>query len=99
MIRSIVENPVAGSFETDEIDAVRAAVASGRGIGILPVYMVRERLRNGDFVPLFRDFRVLPESAIYLLYLPNLTLPTCVRALIQFLTARFGPVPPWEAGL
>jgi DNA-binding transcriptional LysR family regulator len=94
-----VSVPVAGSFETDEMDAVRAAVSGGLGIGILPVYMVAEGLRNGDLVPLLRNFRVVPESAIYLVYLPNLTLPSRVRALIDFLTARFGPVPPWEAGV
>lgn len=90
--------PVAGVFETDEMDAVRAAVAAGLGIGILPVYMVGEDLRKGRLVPLLRQYQVLPESAIYLVYLPNRTLSSRVRALIDFLVARFGPVPSWEVG-
>ncbi len=94
-----VSVPVAGSFETDEMDAVRAAVSSGLGIGILPVYMVSETLRNGELVPFLRSYKVMPESAIYLVYLPNLTLPSRVRALIEFLRARFHPTPPWERGL
>ena len=89
---------VAGVLETDEMDAVRAAVAAGLGIGILPVYMAGDALRQGQLVPLLRQFQVVPESAIYLVYLPNLTLPSRVRALIDFLAARFAPLPPWEVG-
>jgi DNA-binding transcriptional LysR family regulator len=89
---------VAGGFETDEMDAVRAAVAAGLGIGILPLYMAADDLRQGRLVPLLRQFQVVPESAIYLVYLPNRTLSSRVRALIDFLAEWFGPVPPWEAG-
>ena len=92
-----VSIPVTGMFETDEMDAVRAAVASGLGIGILPLYMVNEAVQQGQLVPLLRTYQVLPESAIYLVYLPNRTLPSRVRALIDFLVARFGTSPPWEA--
>jgi DNA-binding transcriptional LysR family regulator len=88
--------PVTGVFETDEMDGVRAAVVAGFGIGILPLYVARDALQRGQLVPLLRQFQVLPESAIYLVYLPNLTLSSRVRALIDFLVQRFGPVPSWE---
>jgi DNA-binding transcriptional LysR family regulator len=90
--------PVAGVFETDEMDAVRAAVAAGMGIGILPVYLVGDALQQGQLVPLLRPFQVVPESAIYLVYLPNRTLSSRVRAFIDFLVERFGPIPSWEKG-
>lgn len=89
---------VGGVFETDEMDAVRAAVVAGMGISPLPVYMVADALRDGQLKPLLRKFQIVPESAIYLVYLPNRTLSSRVRALIDFLVARFGPVPPWEVG-
>src|SRR5262245_43222045 len=89
---------VAGALETDEMDVVRAAVAAGLGIGILPLYMVGDAFQDGQLVPLLREFQVVPESAIYLVYLPNRTLSSRVRALIDFLADRFGPVPPWEVG-
>ena len=89
---------VTGAFETDEIDVVRAAVAAGLGIGILPVYIAGDALQQGQLVPLLRQYQVIPESAIYLVYLPNRTLSSRVRALIDFLVERFGPVPSWEAG-
>ena len=90
--------PVAGAFETDEMDAVYAAVAAGLGIGILPLYMAGDALQKGQLVPLLRQFRVVPESAIYLVYLPNRTLPSRVRAFIDFLVGRFEPAPSWETG-
>jgi DNA-binding transcriptional LysR family regulator len=89
---------VAGVFETDDMDAVYAAVVAGLGIGILPVYMAGHALQHGQLVALLRQYQVVPESAIYLVYLPNRTLSSRVRALIDFLLGRFGPVPSWEAG-
>lgn len=89
---------VAGAFETDEMEAVHAAVMGGIGIGILPIYMIADALREGRLEPVLRQFQVAPESAIYLVYLPNRTLSSRVRALIDFLTDRFGPTPSWELG-
>jgi len=89
---------VGGAFETDEMDAVRAAVVAGLGISPLPVYMAADALRQGQLVPMLRKFQIVPESAIYLVYLPNRTLASRVRALIDFFVERFGPVPSWEGG-
>jgi DNA-binding transcriptional LysR family regulator len=90
--------PVTGALETDDMEAVRSAVVAGLGIGILPAYMVGDALQQKQLVPLLRQFRVVPESAIYLVYLPNRTLPSRVRALIDFLSERFGRVRSWELG-
>ncbi len=90
--------PVTGVLETDDMDAVRSAVVAGLGIGILPVYMVGHALQQKQLVPLLRRFQVLPESAIYLVYPPNRTLSSRVRALIDFLVERFRAVPSWEKG-
>lgn len=94
------KHPVAisGTLETDDMDAVRSAVLAGLGIGLLPRYMVGADMREGHLVPLLRRFQVIPESAIYLVYLPNRTLSSRVRALIDFLVERFGPVASWEVG-
>jgi DNA-binding transcriptional LysR family regulator len=85
-----------GALETDETEAVRAAVMAGMGVGILPLYMASDALREGKLVPLLRDFAIVNDSVIHLVYLPNSTLPSRVRALIDFLVGRFAPVPPWE---
>jgi DNA-binding transcriptional LysR family regulator len=89
---------VSGVLESDDMEAVRAAVMAGLGIGVLPVYMVGDALQRKELVPLLRQFQPARESGIYLVYLPNRSLPSRVRALIDFLVARFGPTPPWETG-
>ncbi len=86
---------VRGPFETDEMEAVRAATLAGMGIGILPLYMASDALRQGQLVQVLRDCQPVIDSAIHLVYLPNRTLPLRVRALIDFLLARFA-APPWE---
>jgi DNA-binding transcriptional LysR family regulator len=89
---------IAGAFETDDMEAVRAAVAAGLGIGVLPLYMVSDALQRGELTPLLPRFQAAVESSIYLVYLPNRTLSSRVRALADFLVKRFSPVPPWEIG-
>jgi len=54
---------VSGSFETDEMDAVRAAVIAGFGISPLPLYMVADALRHGQVVPILRKFQILRRAA------------------------------------
>ena len=83
-------------FETDDMDAAHSAVRFGLGLGVLPLYIAAEDLRLGRLVPLLLEHRVLPDVGIYLVYLPNRTLPSRVRVLIDFLRRRFQPVPPWE---
>lgn len=90
--------PVAARFETDDMDASHSAVVAGLGIGVLPTYVAADDLRRGRLVPLLRDVEILPDFGIYLVYLPNRTLPKRVRALIEYLVQRFEPAPPWEAG-
>ena len=90
--------PVAARFETDDMDASHAAVIAGLGIGVLPIYVAADDLRRGRLAPLLREVEILPDFGIYLVYLPNRTLPRRVRTLIDFLVQRFEPAPPWEAG-
>jgi DNA-binding transcriptional LysR family regulator len=89
---------VAGALDTDDMDAVRASVVGGLGIGILPTYMVGDALKQGQLKQVLPMFQAANESGIFLVYVPNRTLSSRVRALIDFVAERFGPVPPWDAG-
>jgi DNA-binding transcriptional LysR family regulator len=89
---------VSGTLETDDMDAVHSAVLAGLGMGLLPSYMVGAELRQGILVPLLRQFQAGREGGIYLVYLPNRTLTSRVRVLIDFLVARFAATPSWESG-
>lgn len=89
---------VRGALETDEMEAVHAATLSGMGIAILPLYIAGDALRQGRLVQVLRDCEAVIESAIHVVYLPDRNLPSRVRALIDFLLARFAS-PPWEEGV
>jgi DNA-binding transcriptional LysR family regulator len=89
---------VSGGLETDDMDAVRSAVLAGLGIGLLPAYIAGADLQRGDLVPLLRRYQAGREGGIYLVYPPNRTPSSRVRALIDFLVSRFAPAPAWELG-
>lgn len=80
------------------MDATQAALVSGLGLGPLPVHVAEDDIRRGRLVPPLREFEVVPEFGIYLVHQPSRTMPTRVRALIDFLAQRFEPTPPWEIG-
>ena len=80
------------------MEVVLSAVTAGLGISVLPLYMTGDALARGELVPLLPQYQPARESGIYLVYLTNRSLPSRVRVLIDYLVARFGPVPPWEMG-
>ena len=67
----------------------------GNGIALLPSYAVAEALRSGTLV------RVLPRFTIPSVWM-KATVPQSraglphVQSLIDFLKARYAPVPPWD---
>ena len=65
-----------------EIPSARGAASAGLGIGIVPVHMVGDALQRRERV----------QSAIYLVHLPNRTLPSRVSATDRF--SREGCAPP-----
>jgi DNA-binding transcriptional LysR family regulator len=86
------------ALESDEPAAVCAATIAGAGVGVLPLYLAADALRDGRLVRVLEEYELdNANSAIHVVYLPNRTLPSRVRTVIDFLAARFGPVPPWES--
>jgi DNA-binding transcriptional LysR family regulator len=81
------------------MEAVRSAVTAGLGLGLLPMYIVGDALRQGQLERVLPAFEAAPHSAIYLVYVPNRTLSLRVRSVVDFLVDWFGPIPPWERGL
>ena len=93
--RRHVDVAIRGPLVIDETDGVFSALIAGLGIGIVPLYMAADALREGRLVHVLPDYELVNESAIYLVYLPNRTLPSRVRAFVDFVVVRFAPVP-WE---
>lgn len=86
---------VTGNFQANSADAVYHALLAGVGLARLSTYLVGEDIRSGRLV------RVLPEytyekADLLAVYPDRRNLSPKVRAFIDFLAERFGPVPPWE---
>lgn len=89
------EIKIEGNFDANSADAVYHAALSGIGIAKLSTYLVNDALADG------RLEQVLPDywdatSDILAVYSNKRNLSPNVRALVDFLADRLGPIPPWE---
>ncbi len=87
---------VEGRYRADNGEALREAAIAGLGIALLPSWLVSAAIATGALVEILKEFET-PVSGLYVVRPPGPTAPGKVRALIDFLSARFGPSPPWEA--
>ena len=79
---------VGGRFRSNHIESVLAAVVAGQGIGLLPLWMLREKLRDGVVRPILQAWQppTVPISAVY----PSRRyLAPRTRAVIDFLIDEF----------
>jgi DNA-binding transcriptional LysR family regulator len=88
---------ITAALETDDMETVHKAILAGLGIGILPTHMAGADLQRRELVPVLRQYDP-GARGLFLVYLPNRTLPSRVRVLIDFLVKRFGPTPTWDLG-
>jgi DNA-binding transcriptional LysR family regulator len=87
--------PVDGNFEATSADAVYHAALAGIGVARLSKYLVNDDLRSGRLVRVLPDYESA-DSDLFALYADRRNLLPRIRAFVDFLVARFGPVPPWE---
>lgn len=90
---------VRGNFQVNSSEAIREALLGGLGVGLVPTFTVGQDLKSGALKPILTTYQPLGGfgSSIYAAYLPNRNLAPKVRALVDFLVERFGPVPYWDA--
>ncbi len=89
---------VTGSLRTSNGDLLRAAALAGVGGAVLPTFLCGDALASGALECLMFDTYV-SESTVYAVYPHNRHLSPKVRAFVDFLAARFGPHPYWDAAL
>jgi DNA-binding transcriptional LysR family regulator len=87
---------VTGSLRLDNENAVRQAALAGCGIALLPTYIVGTDLQQNALCALLPEYRP-PETALYATYLPNRYVAAKVRVFVDYLLARLGPSPEWDA--
>ena len=83
---------VGSHFSANEATALMCAALAGGGVAMQPTYLASPHLADGRLQVVLPEWK-LPEMAIYALYPSRKHLSPAVRALLDFLAARFATVP------
>ncbi len=87
---------VQGTLRANNGDALREAALAGLGITLLPTFLCGDDIRNRRVICLLEEWRP-QEIFVHAVYPPGRPVAAKVRLFIDFLAARFGPEPPWDA--
>lgn len=82
-------------LRADNGEMLRAAALAGLGICILPSFIAAPAFEHGTLEPLLRDYP-LEQGGLHVVMPPGRAVTARVRALTDFLAARFGPEPSWD---
>ena len=86
---------IAIAYNLIRLEMERAAAEAGIGLCLLPTFIASPALESGTLVPLLTDFP-LQEGGLHAVMPPGRASTARVRALVDFLVARFGPEPSWD---
>jgi len=86
---------VRGRLHANNGDALRAAALRGFGLAVLPSFLVGRDFQSGALVSVLEEF-LSQDSAVHAVYPHARHLSPKVRAFVDFLAERFGPVPYWD---
>lgn len=76
---------------------LRQGVLAGLGVGVVPDYVVQDKIASGEMLTTLQDYRLsIFGTHMYLLYMPNRHQTRAVRTCIDFLLAKAGrsALPP-----
>lgn len=90
---------VQGNLQANNGDALLMAARAGQGIVYEPSFILGEDLRAGRLVALALDHPLTDLDGVHAVYPSNRRPPAKLRAFIDFMVHRCGPVPPWDEGL
>jgi DNA-binding transcriptional LysR family regulator len=76
-------------------EVLRDAVVKGRGIALLPTFIVGADLQEGSLRSILTDYTA-PEISVYAIYPQTRHLSVKVRVFIDFLIERIGGRPYWD---
>jgi DNA-binding transcriptional LysR family regulator len=76
-------------------DMLLAAARAGLGLCLLPNFIASPALSDGSVETVLEDFPC-EEGALHAVMPPRRATTARVRALVDFLVARFGPEPAWD---
>jgi DNA-binding transcriptional LysR family regulator len=81
------------SLSVNNAEVLRDAAIQGRGVALIPTFIVSEALENGRLRAVLQDYSA-PPLALYAIYPPTRRLSVKVRLFIDFLVERFGAGTP-----
>ncbi len=76
-------------------EVLRDAAVAGLGLVVLPTFVVGDAVASGTLQAVLRDYEFFDPS-IHAVWSPNRQLSAKVRALVDFLSERFGGTPYWD---
>ena len=77
------------SLSSENFPFLRQAVLADLGLGLVPDYVVKDKLDNGEVITALNDYRLsLFGVHLYLLYLPNRHQTRAMRTCVDFLLAK-----------
>jgi DNA-binding transcriptional LysR family regulator len=79
---------VHGSFRSNNLSSILAAVREGMGIAALPMYVAAQSLRTAHVKPVLTDCS-MPSQEIHAVYPSPKLVPAKVNALIDYMQAAF----------
>jgi DNA-binding transcriptional LysR family regulator len=86
---------VQASLLSNDGDVIKQWSLAGRGIMLRSEWDTAQEIANGKLVRVLPEWK-LAEANVYALVPQRKGLSTRARAFINFLSARFDPLPPWR---
>jgi DNA-binding transcriptional LysR family regulator len=81
--------PVQGPLRSNNLSAVLAATRAGHGVAVLPWYVARESLADGNIRPVLAHY-LLPAQELHAVFPSPKLVPSKVATFIVFLQAALG---------
>lgn len=94
--------PVSGNFASNNAGAIAAAMESGIGIALLPVWLVGREIQRDKAEIILRDYRAHPTGfadEVYAVFPHARNLSAKVRACVDFLALKFRGEPDFRVGI
>lgn len=82
-------------FRADNGELLREAAVAGLGVVVLPSFIAAPAIETGRLEAILLDYP-LEENGLHVVMPPGRATTARVRALVDFLAARFGPEPSWD---
>jgi DNA-binding transcriptional LysR family regulator len=77
-------NITSSPFQVNSADAMKTAIRSGMGMGVLPIYSVIDGLRDGSLVRVMPEYR-LQELNLYAIYPSRQYLDAKIKTWVEYL--------------